>query len=148
MSIILSLKLYSYILQEISLLYKENTNENNDKVPINSLETSTNNLLIDEITTNYGYGREIWKSIICSAMIITVSGYFTTIFSSTIIAFEHLYDLSNNNVMFISTIYFISKINNSSFIYKIILNTKYIILKYIFNIIFMCYIYIIYIWII
>ena len=102
---------------------EEMNHENNDKYPINSLETSYDYMLIDEITSKYGYGKEIWKSIICSVMIISVSGYFTTLFSSTIIAFEHLYNLNNNHVMLIATIFFIFKILGSilvGYIVKII----------------------------
>jgi putative MFS transporter len=82
---------------------------------LHKLDQSDDNdlLLIDKITCRYGYGSFMWIMIICSSLIIAVSAYFTTFFSTTIIAYQKLFKLNDNDVMAIGTLYFIFKILGS-----------------------------------
>jgi MFS family permease len=69
--------------------------------------------LIDQIIGKYGYGTNIILYILCAILVISVSGYFTTLFSSTILAYQKLFNLNDNDLMAIATLYFIFKITGS-----------------------------------
>jgi putative MFS transporter len=67
-------------------------------------------LLIDKITSRYGYGLQIWEIIICAVLVIGVDAYFTTIYSSMLLAYQIKYSLVDNDLMLIAVIFFIFKI--------------------------------------
>jgi MFS family permease len=76
-------------------------------------ESTHDLLLIDKITCKYGYGSFMWIMIICSSLIIAVSAYFTTLFSTTVIAFQKQFSLTDNDLMVLATSYFLMKILGS-----------------------------------
>jgi putative MFS transporter len=96
---------------------KENKNEpdpeltDNEAAPmITQSEEDDDLLLIDKITCKYGYGIHIWAMIICVILVIGTDGYFTTIFSSMIIAYQEKFNLKDHELMFLATIFFVFKI--------------------------------------
>jgi MFS family permease len=69
--------------------------------------------LIDQIICNYGYGFNNITIILGSIFIISVSGYYTTFFSTTVLAYQHLYNFADEDLMHIATIFYILKILGS-----------------------------------
>jgi MFS family permease len=89
----------------------EHIEDNNEEAPILPMsEEDDDLLLIDKITCKYGYGIHIWVMIICVILVIGTDGYFTTIFSSMIIAYQDKFNLKDNELMFLATLFFVFKI--------------------------------------
>lgn len=76
-------------------------------------ETNGNLKLIDQIICKYGYGFNNITIIIGSIFIISVSGYFTTFFSTTVLAYQRLYKFKDEDLMFIATLFYLFKILGS-----------------------------------
>ena len=64
---------------------------------------------IDKIICEYGYGKELWKIIVCIFLIYIVCGYSGTIYATLITAYSTHLNLTDIEVSTIGMVYFVSK---------------------------------------
>jgi len=76
-------------------------------------ENQTNEKIYDKITEEYGYGWEVWKIILATFCIMTVSGYCSNVFSILVIAYKEIFNLTDANISLIGMLFFIGKITGS-----------------------------------
>ena len=87
-------------------------------------------ITLDSIINNYGYGFEVWKILISVFFCFLINGYLTTSLSSFVIPYQDYFSLTEAQISFLGTAFFITKFISSCTIgYQTNLLSRIIIIK-------------------
>lgn len=75
----------------------------------NRSQSCPQSFIIDDIVSEYGYSLEVWKIITTSYFILFIDGYNSTYFSSMIIPYKELFQLDDNQISLLGSLFYISK---------------------------------------
>ena len=70
-------------------------------------------ITLDSIINNYGYGFEVWKILISVFFCFLINGYLTTSLSSFVIPYQDYFSLTEAQISFLGTAFFITKFISS-----------------------------------